>query len=86
MPALAASAHRAWPQTTPERGTHARAAAARQRVADRQRRILPGRDDHDDRDAQEGQQLGHGPSRICRSSGNSQVRHRALSVTAGRFC
>ena len=42
------------------RGRDAGRAAAEQRVPDRQRRVLAGRDDHQDRDPEEGSELAHG--------------------------
>ena len=59
-----------------ERREHARAATAEQRAPDRERRVGPGRHDHDRRDAEERSQLGH--------AGSLAVPYRRPQMRAGR--
>ena len=57
---LAAAVQHACPAATPADGRDSGGAPAEQRVPDRQRRVLARGDDDEDRDPEEGGELGHG--------------------------
>ena len=59
QPMLVATVQHACPEATPSAVATPAAPAAEQGVPDRQCRVLAGRDDHEDRDPEEGSELAH---------------------------